>query len=391
MDETKTPNSATGTYVDAVANGEPVRAFVPNQLPPDPPVRMDAKMLGLFGEASEALGGLRGVAAMLPDLHIFLYSYVRKEAVLSSQIEGTRSTLSEFLSNERPGAAGALDADIVEVSNHVAALDHGVTRMSGGFPISNRLIREMHEHLLRRGRGSERLRGEFRRSQVWIGHADPGTARFVPPPANYVQDLMSDLERFIHADDGIPPLLRAGYAHVQFETIHPFEDGNGRIGRILITMMLIAHGVIDQPLLYLSLYFKNNRSDYYDLLDGVRTSGEWNAWMEFFLIGVRDMARGAVNTASRLRGMFAADRQKVQGSGRQAGSLLRVHESFMNVPVLTVPEIAQDTEMPYQTANNAVSALADLGILAEITGRDRNRVYKYTQYLDVLSEGTEPL
>jgi len=382
-------STATGRYVDAIANGMRVRAFVPDMLPPNPPVRMEGQMLALAIEASEALGGLRGVSAMLPDLHVFLYSYVRKEAVLSSQIEGTRSTLSEFLAKEKSGAPGALDADVIEVSNHVAALDHGVSRMTGGFPISNRLIREMHELLLRRGRGSNKLKGEFRSSQVWIGDDNPEAARFVPPPANYVPDLMGNLELFIHADDGIPPLLRAGYTHVQFETIHPFEDGNGRIGRILITMMLIAQGVIDQPLLYLSLYFKNHRKDYYDLLDDVRKTGNWDGWMEFFLKGVRDMASGAVQTSARLRDMFASDRQEVQVTGRQASSVLRVHEAFTKVPVLTVPEVVTETGMHYQTANNAVSALEDMGIISEITGRGRNRTYVYRKYLDVLSEGTE--
>lgn len=382
-------STATGRYVDAIADGMRVRAFVPDMLPPAAPVRTEGPMLALFGEASQALGGLRGVSAMLPDLHVFLYSYVRKEAVLSSQIEGTRSTLSEFLAKEKSGVPGALDADVIEVSNHVAALDHGVTRMTGGFPISNRLIREMHGLLLRRGRGSNVLRGEFRTSQVWIGGDNPEMPRFVPPPANYVPDLMGNLEQFIHADDGIPPLLRAGYAHVQFETIHPFEDGNGRIGRILITMMLIAHGIIDQPLLYLSLYFKNHRMDYYDLLDDVRKTGNWHSWMEFFLIGVRDMASGAVQTSARLRDMFASDRQEVQDTGRQAGSVLRVHEAFTKVPVLTVPDVVADAGMHYQTANNAVSALEDLGIISEITGRGRNRTYAYRKYLNVLSEGTE--
>ena len=382
----------TGTYVDAFADGKPVRAFIPESMPPADLVPMEGDMLTLFSEATLAVGGLNRVTYLLPDAAIFLYSYVRKESLLSSQIEGTHSTLSEFLEHELAGAAGVPNDDVLEVSNHVAALQHGLDRLNSDFPISNRLIREMHSILLRRGRGSNRSPGEFRLSQVWLGGRDPQRASFVPPPANYVESLMGDLELFIHSKDpDIPPLLRAGYAHVQFETIHPFGDGNGRIGRILITTILLAAKILDEPLLYLSLYFKNHRSDYYRLLNSVRLTGSWNDWIEFFLEGVRETALGATETATRLRAMFDADRQTVQQLGRRAGSALRIHEAFMKRPLLTAAQAAEMADVTFPTANTAISILVDLGLAEEITGRGTNRVYKYTQYLDVLSEGTEPL
>ena len=384
-----TPNM-TGIYVDAFADGKRVRAFVPERMPPTVPVAMEGAMLDLFWEASVALGGLRQVSSQLPDIAIFLYSYVRKEALLSSQIEGTNSTLSQFLEHELSAASGVPNDDVTEVSNHVAALEHGRERLNADFPISNRLLRDMHRLLLRRGRGSDKMPGDFRRSQVWLGGRDPERASFVPPPAHLVMDLMGDLEQFLHsADPGIPPLLRAGYAHVQFETIHPFADGNGRIGRILITMILLAAQVLDEPLLYLSLYFKEHRRDYYDLLNSVRLTGSWHDWMEFFLYGVRETAQGATDTAARLRRMFESDRQTAQQLGRRTGSVLRVHEAFMRRPLLTATEVARMASMTFPTASAALSALEELGLVAEITGRETNRIYKYTKYLDVLSEGTE--
>lgn len=387
MDST---SNMTGSYVDAFADGKRVRAFVPERMPPSMPVAMEGAMLDLFWEASVALGGLRQVSSQLPDIAIFLYSYVRKEALLSSQIEGTNSTLSQFLEHELSAASGVPNDDVTEVSNHVAALEHGRERLNADFPISNRLLRDMHRLLLRRGRGSDKMPGEFRRAQVWLGGRGPERASFVPPPAHLVMDLMGDLEQFLHsADPGIPPLLRAGYAHVQFETIHPFADGNGRIGRILITMILLAAQVLEEPLLYLSLYFKRHRRDYYDLLDSVRLTGSWHDWMEFFLSGVRETAQGATDTATRLRMMFESDRQTAQQLGRRTGSVLRVHEAFTRRPLLTAAEVARMASMTFPTASAALSALEELGLVAEITGRETNRIYKYTKYLDMLSEGTE--
>ena len=282
-----------GSYEETSIGGERVRTFVPAPLPPKPVLVLESAAL--------ALGRLDGVATLLPDETLFLYTYVRKEAVLSSQIEGTQSSLSDLLLFELDEALGAPLDDVIEVSNYVAALEHGLRRLREGFPLYNRLIREIHEVLLRRGRGSDKDPGEFRRSQNWIGGTRPGNATYVPPPRTAVSDCMTAFEHFLHAEeDGLPVLLRAGLARVQFETIHPFLDGNGRVGRLLITLLLCQAGVLRQPLLYLSLYFKQHRNTYYDLLNHVRHTGDWEAWLAFFLEGVKLTAEGAVSTAQRL-------------------------------------------------------------------------------------------
>lgn len=278
----------SGSYQVTSVAGERVRAFVPAPLPPKPALELDGPLQQVLELAVLALGRLDSVATLLPDEALFLYAYVRKEAVLSSQIEGTQSSLSDLFVYELDEAPGVPINDVHEVSNYVAALNHGLQRLREDFPLSNRLIREIHGVLLSDGRGSEKTPGEFRRSQNWLGGARPGDAVFVPPPHTAVPDCMTELERFLHArDDGLPILLRAGLAHVQFETIHPFLDGNGRVGRLLITLLLCHAGVLRQPLLYLSLYLKQNRSAYYELLDHVRRTGDWEAWLMFFLDGVK--------------------------------------------------------------------------------------------------------
>ena len=318
-----------GRYESTTIGGEQVRAFVPLPLPPRPALALDDSHQRTLEAATLALGRLDAISTLLPDDAIFLYAYVRKEAVLSSQIEGTRSTLSDLLLFELEEAPGVPIEDVVEVSNYVAALDHGLRRLEEGFPLSNRLIREIHEVLLSRGRGSDKAPGEFRRSQNWIGGTRPGNAEFVPPPHTAVPDCMTALERFYHADDGMPFLVRAGLAHVQFETIHPFLDGNGRVGRLLITLLLCNAGVLRQPLLYLSLYFKQRRREYYDLLNRVRRTGDWEEWLAFFLEGVRVTAKGAVATSRNLVEMFASDRATIERrAGRRAGSALRVHDAL---------------------------------------------------------------
>ncbi|HET7607782.1 MAG TPA: Fic family protein, partial [Gammaproteobacteria bacterium] len=291
----------TGKYEATSISGDGVRAFVPAALPPSPPLDVGGGLQQQIESAVLALGRLDGVSTLLPDRELFLYAYVRKEAVLSSQIEGTESSLSDLLLFELDEAPGVPLDDVVEVSNYVAALNHGLVRLREGLPLSNRLIREVHEVLLSRGRGSNKSPGEFRRSQNWIGGRRPSDATFVPPPHTAVADCMSALERFLHSDgDGLPILLRAGLAHVQFETIHPFLDGNGRVGRLLITLLLCNAGVLREPLLYLSLYFKRNRARYYELLQMVREEGDWEAWLRFFLDGVEEVADGSVTTAERL-------------------------------------------------------------------------------------------
>ena len=326
---------------------------------------------------------------MLPDSDLFLYSYVRKEAVLSSQIEGTQSSLSDLLLFEMEQAPGAPLDDVVEVSGYVRALEYGLTRLRGGLPLSSRLIREVHAELLARGRGSDKDPGEFRRSQNWIGGTRPGNAVFVPPPHTAVADCVSDLERFLHDDrDDLPVLIRAALAHVQFETIHPFLDGNGRVGRLLITLILCADAVLGEPLLYLSLFFKENRTEYYRLLDAVRRDGDWEAWVEFFLRGVQETANGAVSTARRLAAVSSADRELIAGQGRRAGSALRVCEALASRPVLTVSGAAQRTGLSFPGASSGMQLLTELGITRELTGKRRNRAFAYDRYLALLGEGT---
>lgn len=378
---------ATGRYEVTMAGGESVRAFVPAALPPVPPLAFDGGLQRGLETALLALGRLDGFSAQLPDTSLFLYTYVRKEAVLSSQIEGTQSSLSDLLLFEVEEAPGVPIEDVVEVSNYVAALEHGLTRLRGGFPLSNRLIREIHGVLLSRGRGSGRSPGEFRRSQNWIGGTRPGNAHFVPPTHTAVEDCMAALERFLHADaDGLPALIRAGLAHVQFETIHPFLDGNGRVGRLLITFLLCHAGVLREPLLYLSLHFKKHRPTYYELLDRVRRDGDWEAWLEFFLEGVRVTAEGAVTTAQRLAAIFKEDRRRIETTGRRAGSALRVHEALKAHPLLSLPAICQRTDLSFPAASSAIDLLIELGVARELTGKRRNRFFLYDQYMETLRE-----
>ncbi|MCC6409091.1 MAG: Fic family protein [Planctomycetes bacterium] len=380
----------TGHYEVTQIGGESVRAFVPTGLPPKPPLELGAGLEALVASAVLSLGRLDAVSTLLPDKSLFLYTYVRKEAVLSSRIEGTQSSLSDLLLFELDEVPGAPLDDVVEVSNYVAALDHGLARLRGGFPLSNRLIREIHGVLLSRGRGSEKEPGEFRRSQNWIGGTRPGNAAFVPPPHAAVIECMAALEKFWHAeDDGVSPVLRAGLSHVQFETIHPFLDGNGRVGRLLITLLLCEAGVLREPLLYLSLYFKQHRATYYELLDRVRREGDWEAWLTFYLEGVREVADGAVSTAERLGALFAGDRARVEASGRRSGSGRRVHEALERRPIQSLSAVCAATGLSFQTASSAMGLLLELGIARELTGKRRNRVFVYDRYLSVLNEGTD--
>jgi Fic family protein len=382
----------TGRYEVTTVSGEAVRAFLPRPLPPEPPIRLDGAMSMLQEQALLALGRLDALSTLLPDPHLFLYSYVRKEAVLSSQIEGTQSSLTDLLLFELKEAPGAPLDDVVEVSNYVAALAHGLDRLRGNFPLSSRLLREIHGVLLSRGRGADRDPGEFRRSQNWIGGPRPGLAHFVPPPPAAVPDAMSDLERFLH-DRAVPlqELVRAGLAHVQFETIHPFLDGNGRMGRLLVTLLLCHGGILREPLLYLSLYFKQHRDEYYRLLDLVRSDGEWEAWLRFFLEGVRQTADGAVATARQLVELFKEDGARIQAKGRLAGSALRVHDALRARPVTTLSEVSAKTGLSFPAAATGMGVLAELGIARELTGRKRGRAFAYGRYLALLQEGTEPL
>lgn len=380
-----------GRWQTTTTTGEPVRTFIPPPLPPDPLPAM-AALYRKLETASQALGRLDGVSTVLPDASLFLYNYVRKEALLSSQIEGTQSSLSDLLLFELDEAPSVPLDDVVEVSSYVAAMDHGIDRLAKGMPISGRLIRDIHGVLLAKGRGAEQQPGEFRRSQNWIGGTRPGNALFVPPPPEHVPDLVSDLERFIHAEKPVlPVLIRAGLVHVQFETIHPFLDGNGRLGRLLITLMLIEAGVLKEPILYLSLYLKTNRNEYYELLQRVRKRGDWEAWLDFFLTGVTETANQAAETARQILDLFEADRHRIAQLGRPAASALRVHQQLQQRPLIAIQDAATRLGISTPTIGKSIRHLEDLGIVKEITGRQRGRVFIYSAYLAILSTGTEPL
>ncbi|MBT3199226.1 MAG: Fic family protein [Phycisphaerales bacterium] len=384
---------ATGTYITASTSGESFQAFVPNPLPPDPPLGLTQKDHDLIEKANLALGRLDGITAVLPDVSLFLYFYIRKEAVLSSQIEGTQSSISDLLMHEENLAPGVPLDDVQEVSNYVAAMNHGLKRMrEDNFPLSLRLIREMHEVLLSKGRGSDKDPGQFRRSQNWLGGTRPGNARFVPPPPERVIECMGNLEKFLHDQpQRTGALIKAALAHVQFETIHPFLDGNGRLGRLLITHILCAEGVLQQPLLYLSLFFKQHRQEYYDRLEAVRLKGDWLGWLRFFLEGVDETARQAADTATRILALFDEDRVKIESLGRLSATAHRLHELLRRHPITTTPRGAKQLDLTAPTIRSAITNLESLGILREITGKQRDRAYVYDRYVQILNEGSEPL
>ena len=380
-----------GAFVETSVGGERVRAYVPPPLPPNPPLDLP-QLMSVYERAIAAVGRLDGVTTVLPSTPLYLYMYVRKEALLSSQIEGTQSSLSDLLLFENDEAPTVALDDVTEVSNYVAAIEHGVARIRSGFPLSLRLIREIHEIILRSGRGAAKQPGEFRRSQNWIGGTRPGNALFVPPPPDRLDECLDHFERFLHADDAtLPPLIRAALAHVQFETIHPFLDGNGRLGRLLITLILVEAGILREPILYLSLFLKSRRDDYYRLLQEVRQAGAWEAWLEFFLTGVAETAEQASGTARELIVMFDAHRQQIRSLGRAAPSALRMHEFMQAHPIVTVQTAADALETSFPTAGNALEKLADLKIVRETTGKQRGRVFAYSDYLSLLDRGTEPL
>lgn len=379
----------TGRYVDSSTAGEIVHAFVPDPLPPVPAIQVTAERQQLLEKALLACGRLDAITTFLPDPDLFLYSYVRREAVLSSQIEGTQSSLSDLLLFEMDEAPGVPFDDVVEVSGYIAALQHGLDRLAEGFPLSNRMLREIHAIMLSRGRGADKNPGEFRTTQNWIGGTRPGNAHFVPPPPQDVESSMANLESFLHGTDPVGTLVRSALVHVQFETIHPFLDGNGRIGRLLIALLLHQEGVLHQPLLYLSLYFKRHREEYYRLLDTVRNEGGWEAWLDFFLEGVAQTAASAVETAHRLLALFNEDSDRIRGLGRAATNTLRIFDVLRHRPVSGIDFLAQSTGVSYPTAARAVESLRRLSVLTELTGRKRGRIFSYSRYLAILNEGSE--
>ena len=379
-----------GRYVTISTLGEKAQAFVPAPLPPRPPIDWTPELRSKFDQALLALGRLDSVSTLLPDTSLFLYMYVRKEAVLSSMIEGTQSSLSDLLLFELDQEPGVPLDDVREVSNYVAALYHGLRLLEEGLPLSLRLFREIHGALLTKGRGSNQTPGEFRRSQNWIGGTRPGNAAFVPPPAEEVLECMSKLELFLHDQpESTPVLLKAALAHVQFETIHPFLDGNGRLGRLLIALLLCEQKVLREPMLYLSLYFKTHRQYYYELLNNVRLTGDWEAWLDFFAEAVIVTATQAVETAQQLLDLSNQDRDKISGLGRAAASTLQVHRALMEHPIATSSSLVEKTGITPATVNKALGHLEQLGIVKELTAQKRNRLFSYAGYIEIMSRGTE--
>jgi Fic family protein len=380
-----------GRYVKVASASEAFKAFVPVPLPPRPPVQWSPALRARFDAALLALGRLDAVTDLLPNAGLLLYSFVRKEAVLSSMIEGTQSSLADLLLFELDEQPGVPIEDAREVSLYVAALEHGLQRLRSDFPLSLRLLREVHGVLLGRGRGARNRPGEFRRSQVWVGGTRPGNAVFVPPPANEVDDCLKYLERFLHDEpQPTPPLIKAGLAHVQFETIHPFLDGNGRVGRLLIALQLVADGLLREPMLYLSLYFKEHRQTYYDLLNAVRLTGDWESWLEFFAEAVHNSATVAASSAKRLLELASQDARRIEGLGRSAASAMAIHRALQRQPIATAASLSAATELTQATVNKSLAQLRGLGIVEELTRKQRGRVFSYARYVGILNEGMGP-
>jgi Fic family protein len=379
-----------GTYVEVATAGERFQAFVPAPLPPDPPIAWSPALRRRFDDALVALGRLDALTAHLPNASLLLYSFVRKEAVLSSQIEGTQSSLADLLLYEIDEQPGVPVEDAREVSRCVAALEHGLKALRGGLPMSMRLMRGMHEVLMSHPGGRGKTPGEVRRSQVWIGGTRPGNAAFVPPPANALANCLKPFERFLNDEpEPTPPLIKAALAHVQFETIHPFLDGNGRLGRLLIVLQLVADGVLREPMLYPSLYFKTHRTVYYELLNGVRLHGDWERWLDFFAEGVQASASQAVDTANALLALVNKDRDRIAGLGRAASSALAVHQALQRQPITTSAALIKATGLTAATVNKSLAHLESLKVVAELTNRQRGRVFAYRRYVDELAAELE--
>jgi Fic family protein len=382
-----------GTYEQTSTAGETVNAFIPAPLPPsNPPLDIDAELSSLLQRAEAAIARLKLAGAMVPSFDWLLYSFVRKEAVVSSQIEGTQATLVDLLMYEAAGKAETVDdEDVKQVCNYIDALSYARKQMcsKNGLPLSMRLLNEAHRRLMKNVPGSHRSPGKIRRNQNWIGGTRPGNAAYVPPPPQMLSDLLGSLEKYIHAKDTLPPLIRAGLLHVQFETIHPYLDGNGRIGRLLITLLLEHWGLLDVPLLYLSLFFKRHRAEYYRKLDAVRTDGDFEGWLKYFLEGVAAIADETVETSQKLFALMSADRTKVLSVSATSVAGIRLFELLPSHPIITVSKAVKLLNTTKPTAIKAISGLVDAGILIEATGRRRDRVYRYEAYLDLLRTGTE--
>jgi Fic family protein len=387
------PKRRTGRYERTTVGGEEVAAFIPDPLPPaDPPIEMGPALADRLRVAEQALSKLELAGGMVASLEWFIYAFVRKEAVVSSQIEGTQATLVDLLTFEAGGdAASPPTGDVDEICNYLDALTYARGQLADprGLPLSIRLLNEAHRRLMRGVRGAQKQPGEVRRSQNWVGGSRPGNAVYVPPPPHVLGDLLRDLEAYVHGDDALPPLVRAGLLHVQFETIHPYLDGNGRIGRLLVTLLLEHWKLLTEPLLYLSLYFKRHRDEYYRRLNAVRVDGDWEGWLDFFLDGVGTIADEAVASARDLFALVTDDRARILASEKTSLGALRLFELLPRHPIVTVASATTLLETTKPTAGKAIDALVDAGVLVESTGRKRDRSFAYRGYLDRLKVGTE--
>ena len=385
-------NHSSGRYEITSYRDTEVRAFVPGPLPPE--IGLDlGRLQTLLDKALIAIGKLDSISMLLPDPRLYLSAYIRKESLLSSRIEGVFSTLTDVLLYELgQHHAVAIDDDLIEVVNYAQALEYGLKRLrKDDFPLSNRLIKEMHEILLRSSRGNHKSPGKFRRTQNWIGGTRPDNAAFVPPPALFIDECMSELEKFIHTENfAYSSLIKTGLTHVQFETIHPFLDGNGRIGRLLIMLQLCHEGLLSQPVLYISLYINKHRAEYYKLLNAVRTEGRWLNWLEFYLNAVLESSEHAVSVAMQLKNLFQNDELKIRNAGGRKGSAVQIHQAFQKDPVLTLSNITQSTGLTFPAVSKGVSVLENLGIVRELTGKQRNRVYAYSNYIAILGDDSAP-
>lgn len=377
-----------GKFITQKTSGESFKAFVPPPLPPDPPVDLH-KLYPRLEKATKALAELNSVTEIIPNKALFIYMYVRKEALLSSQIEGTQSSFSDLILFEHKQNTHVTISDVEEVSNYVKAIQHGLTRLKNDFPLSLRLLREIHEKLLAGSRGTAKLPGQFRRTQNWIGGTRPGNALYVPPPVEEMKECLSNLEKFLH-DDSLPVLIKAGLAHVQIESIHPFLDGNGRLGRLLIILLLCQGKMLHEPVLYLSLHLKQNRSLYYELLQQVRLQGLWETWLEFFLDGITVAANQALSTTKKINKLFESDLAKIETLGRARFSCQQAFDYLKLLPQLSVQVLSRELGMTEPTARSALNHMVDLSILKEISGKQRDKVYVYQKYLSILEEGAEP-
>lgn len=381
---------STGSYEDAVDSHGHFRAFVPEPLPPkSPPLQYDDELHNLLGNANHALGRLSGVfvSGAKPNENLQLYSYIRKEAVLSSQIEGTQSSLSDLLLFENEAVPGVPVDDVEETANYIKAIEHGLATISSGkLPISSRLIRQMHRLLLTNSRGASKSPGQFRRSSVWLGGDTPQSARFVPPQWHHIEGLIADLESFIHADESVDPLVKAAMAHAQFETIHPFLDGNGRVGRILIPLILFDAKRLPSPAFYISLYFKKHRDAYYDALQAIRIDGDWERWLKYFLRGVEGVADNVFTSTERLHAMVKADMENVLQNAGKSPVTQHVFSYAASQVMLTSRTAQAAVNGSKPSVNDAIGRLERLGILSEVTGKRRNRIWVYSDYMDILNE-----